>query len=95
MKIKLLLIFFLALAIPVACLSQEKKHNYKPKAGYVAKAETAKQIAVAVWSPIYGAKHIQEKKPFKARLQKGDLDCGGFPAGRMDRRRSSCRNRSK
>ena len=48
-----------------------QKHNYKPTAGYVPDEETAIQIAVAVWSPIYGKENIMNEKPFKAILKKG------------------------
>ena len=54
-----------------AAFAQEAKHNYKPAAGYVASAETAKAIAIAVWTPIYGAKNIAGEKPYTARLQNG------------------------
>ena len=43
-------------------------HSYKPPGGYVADAETAIKIAVAVWEPIYGRENIALQKPYKARL---------------------------
>ncbi len=51
--------------------AQAPKHNYVPPNGYVPDAKTAMQIAVAVWSPIYGTKKIQGEKPFKAKLVNG------------------------
>lgn len=51
--------------------AQTSKHNYMPPGGYVPDAKTATQIAVAVWSPIYGAKHIADERPFTAKLVKG------------------------
>ncbi len=45
--------------------------SYKPAKGYVPDAKTAIQIAVAVWSPIYGARKIQGEKPFHATLSHG------------------------
>ena len=54
-----------------AAFAQEAKHNYRSAAGYVAGAATAKAIAIAVWTPIYGAKQIAGEKPYKARLQNG------------------------
>lgn len=45
--------------------------NYKPLKGYVPTAEVAIQIAVAVWTPIYGKKQIESEKPFKANLHEG------------------------
>ena len=56
--------------LSIAFSAQEKKHNYLPANGYVPDAKTAIKIAVAVWSPIYGEKQIQNKKPYKARLNK-------------------------
>ena len=48
-----------------------EKHNYKPKEGYVPDEETAIQIAVAVWMPIYGEKQIEGEKPYRAKLNNG------------------------
>ena len=45
--------------------------NYRPSLGYVPDAATAIKIAVAVWEPIYGRKHIQNEKPFRAELRDG------------------------
>ena len=47
------------------------RHNYKPDVGYVPNAETAIQIAVAVWEPIYGKQQIAGEKPYKATLKDG------------------------
>jgi hypothetical protein len=63
-------------------LAQPHKHNYMPSKGYVPDAKTAIRIAVAVWSPIYGEKKIQEEKPFKAKLNKGVwIVEGSLPSG--------------
>lgn len=48
-----------------------EEHSYVPSRGFVPDAQTAIRIAVAVWSPIYGEKKIQSKRPFKAKLSKG------------------------
>ena len=45
--------------------------QYKPKDGCVPDADTAIEIAVAVWSPIYGADHIAGEKPYHATLKEG------------------------
>jgi hypothetical protein len=52
-------------------LASEPKHNYIPPSGYVPDDATAVKIAVAVWEPIYGSKHIAQKKPFHATLKDG------------------------
>lgn len=49
----------------------EEKHSAKPKDGFVPTAETAIQIAVAVWTPIYGKEQIERQKPYKAVLKEG------------------------
>ena len=53
----------------VSVYAVESKHTCKPKDGYVPDKETAIAIAVAVWSPIYGKEHIEERKPYNASLR--------------------------
>jgi len=57
-------------------------HNYKPPQGYVPDAATAIQIAIAVWSSIYGKAQINSEKPYTAAL-KGDVwtVSGSLPRG--------------
>jgi hypothetical protein len=43
--------------------------GYKPKDGFVPDENAAIAIAVAVWTPIYGAKAIADEKPYRARLE--------------------------
>jgi hypothetical protein len=83
MKLKTLLLVGSVLFILSIAFAQEPKHNYVPPDGYVPNADTATKIAVAVWSPIYGAKTIQDEKPFKAHL-KNDVWTveGSLPKGR-------------
>ena len=50
----------------VGCASE---HNYRPPEGYVPDAKTAERIAEAIWRPVYGAKVINEQKPFETRLK--------------------------
>lgn len=65
-----------------AVTAQERKPSYMPKEGYVPDAKTAMRIAVAVWSPIYGEKKIQNEKPFRARLRRGVWTVtGSLPKG--------------
>ena len=59
------------LGVSVAIAQSTRKHAYRPPQGYVPDATTAKAIVVAVWSPIYGAKHIQSEKPFRVSLKNG------------------------
>jgi hypothetical protein len=64
----------LAMAVSSSQLHAEPgatPHNYKPEAGYVPDADTAIEIAVAVWEPIYGREQIAGEKPFTALLQNG------------------------
>lgn len=49
----------------------EEKHNYKPDSGYVPNADTAIKIAIAVWEPIYGKKHIEGQSPYRSELING------------------------
>jgi hypothetical protein len=65
-----LLLLFLLWANFV-CAAEAQKHNYKPAVGYVPDEETAINIAVAVWRPIYGKKSIDDEKPYKAILKNG------------------------
>ena len=66
----------------IALLSQIKKHNAKPKEGYLPDKETAIKIAVAVWIPIYGKKEIKNQKPYNAVLENGIwFVSGSLPKG--------------
>jgi hypothetical protein len=71
-KINFSLICVLISFLTVSCLNlqegQTQKHNYKPEQGYVSDEETAIQIAVAVWIPIYGKGEIESQKPYNAVL---------------------------
>lgn len=61
----------MGLLLGSAVTGQEPKHSYVPRGGYVANADTAVKIAVAVWSPIYEVRRIQAERPFHAHLQAG------------------------
>src|SRR5882724_12522339 len=71
MKKALRLLAAVLLLVQVVLAGEESSHNYKPRAGYDPDAETAIKIAVAVWSPIYGEKHIASEKPYNAVLTNG------------------------
>jgi hypothetical protein len=66
---------FLALALAsTLCAADPLKTpgpGYVPPSGLVPDAETAIAVAVAIWTPIYGAEQIQSQRPFKAKLAKG------------------------
>jgi len=54
-----------------ATAGQPPSPSFRPAGGYVPDAKTAIQIAVAIWSPIYGEQKIQGEKPFHATLKRG------------------------
>lgn len=61
------------LAAPIVLIAQsERPHSYVPPNGFVPDSATAINIAVAVWTPIYGAKEIASERPFVAQLR-GDV----------------------
>ena len=50
--------------------------------GYVPDSATAIKIAIAVWEPIYGRRHIASKRPFHATLSGGIWSVrGSLPEG--------------
>jgi hypothetical protein len=61
---RLSLILSCALAIVALAASQED-----PKRDYVPNSETAVAIAEAVFIPVYGRKHIESERPFRATLK--------------------------
>lgn len=48
-----------------------KPHSITPKNGFVPNEQAAIQIAVAVWTPIYGKENIEKQKPYKVWLKDG------------------------
>lgn len=59
-----------------------REHNVKPARGLVPDAPAAIAIAVAVWTPIYGASKIASEKPYVARLEHGQWTVrGSLPEG--------------
>jgi hypothetical protein len=58
------------LAMSLGASAQESKpHSYVPPQGFVPNEQTAIQIALAVWAPIYGAENIDRQRPFRTRLR--------------------------
>ena len=64
-KTALFVCWLLLLSVAIA---SDNKHSYSPEDGFVTNAETAIQIAEAVWLPIYGSA-INDKRPFTAELK--------------------------
>jgi len=75
-KITFLALTFLS--FPLAA----QQHNVHPAQGVVPDATTAIAIAVAVWSPIYGAKQVASERPYTAKLVNGQwVVTGSLPKG--------------
>ncbi len=74
------LLFFLSFGVVYG--QETERYDYKPPAGYVPDQETAINIAVAVWTPIYGRDQIEKEKPYKAVLKDGIwYISGSLPTG--------------
>jgi NTF2 fold immunity protein len=59
-----------------------QKHDVQPPVGLVPDSGTAIAIAVAVWTPIYGARQIASEKPYLATLADGQWTVSGsLPPG--------------
>ena len=63
-----LIIFGLLLFAPVTFSEEPFQHSLTPQSGFVPNEETAKQIAVAIWEPIYGRNQILKQEPIHAKL---------------------------
>ena len=48
-----------------------KEETGKPNEARVPDAATAIALAVAAWTPLYGAEHLEKQKPYRATLSKG------------------------
>jgi hypothetical protein len=60
------------LVLPLLCGSCATSRDVaRPSAGFVPDAATATRIAVAVWTPIYGAAELAAQKPYQAVLRQG------------------------
>jgi hypothetical protein len=60
--------------------------GYVPPNGFVPDSATAVRIAVAVWTPIYGAEQLAHERPFRATLRSGIWHVQGSlpkPRGRL------------
>jgi hypothetical protein len=65
-----LILSFVALA-PALAAQVPPPHSYTPPDGFVPDSATAVAIAVAVWTPIYGASRIASERPYSATLEDG------------------------
>jgi hypothetical protein len=61
----------LILLLATSTIQAAPSDKFVPKNGFVPDAATAIKIAVAVWTPIYGAEHIASEKPYRAKLKNG------------------------
>jgi hypothetical protein len=57
--------------------SGDSLFSYVPPAGAVPDSITAVRIAVAVWTPVYGAENIAREAPYRASLHGGVWTVGG------------------
>ncbi len=62
------IVFTIALLAYGVVAMAEPPHSYVPPNGFVPDAQTAIEIAKAVWRPIYGTRHL-DQEPFKAELK--------------------------
>ena len=70
MKRRLIPVAALLLGAPLLSLAQgQPRHSYVPPNGFVPDSITAVRIAVAVWTPIYGARQVQSEAPYLAHLE--------------------------
>ena len=60
-------------AFAVICMpaSASPMPQWWPKQGPVSTAAAAIEVAVKLWSPIYGAQHIARERPYHASLEHG------------------------
>jgi hypothetical protein len=59
----------LMLALLMGLSGCASERSYRPMEGFVPDAQTAERIAEAIWKPVYGAKVINEQRPFETRLE--------------------------
>lgn len=72
MKLQALILFTgLFTALSSFGADDAKPHSATPKDGFVPNEQAAIQIAVAVWTPIYGKDNIERQKPYKTWLKDG------------------------
>jgi hypothetical protein len=74
MRHRLARLSFAATLAPLVAFGapQAPSHSYMPAVGFVPDSATAVAIAVAIWTPIYGAREISAERPYVAHLR-GDV----------------------
>jgi hypothetical protein len=69
-RLSRLLVAPIAVLIPLAAHAQNApRPSYVPPDGFVPDSITAVRIAVAVWTPIVGARAIEAERPYVAMLK--------------------------
>ena len=69
---RLTALFFALLLVPRSAVAQQPTyHPYVPSDGFVPDSATAVNIAVAVWTPIYGDVQFMTQHPVTATLTDG------------------------
>jgi len=63
--------FIVALLTASAMHASSQMAQSWPKQGSIPSAAAAIEVAVKLWSPIYGAEHIARERPYHADLQDG------------------------
>ena len=80
---KLIALAALVLGAGLVGPAPAQEHTYVPPEGYVPDAATARAVAIAVLTPVYGRAVVDKELPFEARLEKGVWTVEGSPpAGR-------------
>ena len=69
----------LALSRGATAQDREPRANYMPKGGYCADEETAKRVAEAVLTKVYGGKQVKSELPLLAHLESGVWYISGKP----------------
>ena len=70
------------LLVSSAASAQVASQEVKAAAGKVPDEKTAIQVAVRVWTPIYGVKNIASEKPYRASFKDGIWTVtGSLPEG--------------
>jgi hypothetical protein len=74
---------FITLACSMPLQAQAQPHRVTPPNGFVPDSITAIRIAVAIWTPIYGAAQIERQQPYHAALRDSVWTVvGSVPRGR-------------
>jgi hypothetical protein len=75
------LFVFLLISVPFTLASEEERHSFQPKGGFVPDKITAIRIAEAILGAIFGEEKIKNERPFTAILNNGVWLVEGTPPG--------------